>query len=337
MSTGAGVQGSNILNSNEDITDNDTQQLNSDTMEVTPEHPVYVEGEGWLWAENLSVGDRLRRSDGGMARVLAIERVELAEPELVYNFTVKGPHTYFVLEAGVLVHNCGDEPALSFADRFRNLFKGKPKPFSERTYDFDYIGDALDKLVEIRVSYFDETGELVLFRGWIGDDPGSPLAMRAPAFRDDPRTVEQIAEDMKGTDWVKKAIQEGEDHAKSSHNSEFLSLSEYPLTTVIYVKPVRLDRGTRYIEIVSIKDPKNLRSVTLNPNPNIVDRNEALGAIGIINEDIIGIVSFRPTYHKGKITDSPFYIKFNEQYTDTGFPLPPDEAIRRQRENLKKI
>lgn len=47
---------------------------------------------------SLAVGDRLRRSDGGWAKVLAVERVKLAEPELVYNFTVKGPHTYFVLE-----------------------------------------------------------------------------------------------------------------------------------------------------------------------------------------------------------------------------------------------
>ena len=87
--------------------DNDEQQLNTDTMEVTPEHPVYVEGKGWLWAENLSIGDRLRRADGGMAKVLAIERRELDEAQVVYNFTVKGPHTYFVLEAGVLVHNAG--------------------------------------------------------------------------------------------------------------------------------------------------------------------------------------------------------------------------------------
>jgi hypothetical protein len=82
-------------------------------MEITPDHPVYVEGKGWLWAENpstslrasLAVGDRLRRADGGWAKVLAVERVKLAEPELVYNFTVKGPHTCFVLEVGVLVHN----------------------------------------------------------------------------------------------------------------------------------------------------------------------------------------------------------------------------------------
>jgi hypothetical protein len=74
-------------------------------MEITPDHPVYVEGKGWLGAENLAIGDRLRRADGGWAKVLAVERVRLAEPKQVYNFTVKGPHTYFVLEAGVLVHN----------------------------------------------------------------------------------------------------------------------------------------------------------------------------------------------------------------------------------------
>src|SRR5690606_24872908 len=74
-------------------------------MQVTPEHPVYVEGQGWLLAENLKLGDRLRRADGGMAKVLAIEQIRLDTPQPVYNFTVRGPHTYFVLDAGVLVHN----------------------------------------------------------------------------------------------------------------------------------------------------------------------------------------------------------------------------------------
>jgi hypothetical protein len=72
----------------------------------TAVHPVYVEGKGWIWAENLALGDRLRRADGGMARVLAIERIQLDEPQAVYNFTVTGPHTYFVLDSEILVHNC---------------------------------------------------------------------------------------------------------------------------------------------------------------------------------------------------------------------------------------
>jgi SAM-dependent methyltransferase len=54
----------------------------------------------------VTAGDRLRRIDGGWAAVLAIERVVLDAPVGVYNFTVAGVHTYFVLEVGVLVHNC---------------------------------------------------------------------------------------------------------------------------------------------------------------------------------------------------------------------------------------
>ncbi len=103
------------LDTNLDSPDNDTQQLNNNDspsphhLNVTANHPIYIENQGWLNAENLSIGDRLRRADGGMARVLAIERVALDEAQLVYNFTVKGPHTYFVLEVGVLVHNCGPQ------------------------------------------------------------------------------------------------------------------------------------------------------------------------------------------------------------------------------------
>ncbi len=80
--------------------------IDGEIMEVTPDHPIYIEGQGWVEAGALTVGDRLRRIDGGWAAVLAIERVVLDAPEVVYNFTVKGVHTYFVLEAGVLVHNC---------------------------------------------------------------------------------------------------------------------------------------------------------------------------------------------------------------------------------------
>lgn len=46
-------------------------------LQVTPDHSIYLEDEGWLVAENLELGDRLRRADGGMATVLAIERIQL--------------------------------------------------------------------------------------------------------------------------------------------------------------------------------------------------------------------------------------------------------------------
>ena len=63
-------------------------------MHVTPEHPIYIDDKGWLNVKRLVIGDRLRRIGGGWATVLAIERVVLDTPEIVYNFTVKGPHTY---------------------------------------------------------------------------------------------------------------------------------------------------------------------------------------------------------------------------------------------------
>jgi hypothetical protein len=87
-------------------------ETSRDVMRTTADHPVYVEGKGWIWAENLAIGDRLRRADGGTATVLAIERIELDELQPVYNFTVKGPHTYFVMDSEILVHNT----ACSFDD-----------------------------------------------------------------------------------------------------------------------------------------------------------------------------------------------------------------------------
>ena len=93
----------------------DGGETTQEVIETTPSHPVYVEENGWLWAENLEPGDKLRTADDSWAEVASVKHVQLDESELVYNFTVKGPHTYFVLEVGVLVHNdsgiCGPNEA----------------------------------------------------------------------------------------------------------------------------------------------------------------------------------------------------------------------------------
>ena len=97
---------SEAATSSETSEDETDQTGNSQAvMHVTAGHPIYVEGKGWLDAENLQVGERLRRADGGMAKVLSIEQKHLDEPQAVYNFTVAGVHTYFVLDAKLLVHN----------------------------------------------------------------------------------------------------------------------------------------------------------------------------------------------------------------------------------------
>jgi hypothetical protein len=112
-------------------------------MEVTPEHPLYVEGKGWLKAEAVTAGDRLRRIDGGWEKVLAIERVVLDTPVEVYNLTVAGVHTYFVLEVGVLVHNC----LPTSANGFRGL-ADYPNGFPNRTTGERFYGSPKGKFLD---------------------------------------------------------------------------------------------------------------------------------------------------------------------------------------------
>lgn len=107
------------------VDETDEEQDDQDIMQVTPEHPIYVEGRGWTLAENLAIGDRLRRADGGWAKVLSVEQLELEEPATVYNFTVKGVHTYFILDAGVLVHNKRFCPRVPGRSDYESWVKGQ--------------------------------------------------------------------------------------------------------------------------------------------------------------------------------------------------------------------
>ena len=67
-----------------------------------------MEGRGFVRAENLKVGDRLRLAFGKEAAIEEVWEEALDEEISVYNFEVADFHTYFVSELGVLVHNsCG--------------------------------------------------------------------------------------------------------------------------------------------------------------------------------------------------------------------------------------
>ena len=74
--------------------------LINDLIEVTPEHPFYVNGI-WVTAEELNIGDELTTLTEEQLSVTSKEYVE--EETDVYNLTVDGPHTYYA--HGVLVHN----------------------------------------------------------------------------------------------------------------------------------------------------------------------------------------------------------------------------------------
>ena len=93
--------------------ENETKELvhvtaGGDIITATPEHPFYVPQRGWVGAIELRAGDILVQVNGEYAVVERIEHELLETPVTVYNFEVEGFHTYFVGDAGVLVHNrCG--------------------------------------------------------------------------------------------------------------------------------------------------------------------------------------------------------------------------------------
>lgn len=72
----------------------------NDTLEVTGEHVVFVNGK-WDLAENVKVGDMLQTADGRDVEVYNIRKAK--EPVWVFNFEVEGLHTY--IADGFYVHN----------------------------------------------------------------------------------------------------------------------------------------------------------------------------------------------------------------------------------------
>ncbi|MEW6085687.1 MAG: Hint domain-containing protein [Chloroflexota bacterium] len=53
--------------------------IDGEELETTPEHPFYVEGEGWVNAEDLEVGDDIRNADGETGKVESITTEETSQ------------------------------------------------------------------------------------------------------------------------------------------------------------------------------------------------------------------------------------------------------------------
>jgi hypothetical protein len=82
-------------------------------MYATPNHPYWVEQEAaWIVAGQLRPGMQLRLLHGGCAPIRSVERY--AAHEASFNITVMGQHTYYVSEAGFLVHN-SEPPESAYA------------------------------------------------------------------------------------------------------------------------------------------------------------------------------------------------------------------------------
>ncbi|XVS61711.1 RHS repeat-associated core domain-containing protein [Actinosynnema sp. CA-299493] len=78
------------------------------SVDATSWHPVWVDAEGrFVNIGDLEPGQRLTSADGTSPQVTDVDRYADSEP--VYDLTVDGVHTYYVVAGGLdfLVHNCG--------------------------------------------------------------------------------------------------------------------------------------------------------------------------------------------------------------------------------------
>ena len=77
---------------------------------TTTNHPFYVVGRGFVKAEDLRIGYTLLQLDGSTEKISRIVVENLGAPVKVYNFEVEDWHTYYVTNAGMLVHNANYKP-----------------------------------------------------------------------------------------------------------------------------------------------------------------------------------------------------------------------------------
>lgn len=80
---------------------------------ATAGHKFYSPGKGWIVADDLKPGDRLRDSGGRTVKVKSTH--DYVARTTVYNLTVDTTHTYYVAAGGnqVLVHNCMTTQAIT--------------------------------------------------------------------------------------------------------------------------------------------------------------------------------------------------------------------------------
>lgn len=91
------------------LADSKTGQAAS-ALTCTPEHPFYVQGQGWVEAGSLAIGNSIVTRAGPPLVVQGVDwqRAKTGtKPYTVYNLTVEGDHTFFVGSAsgGTWVHN----------------------------------------------------------------------------------------------------------------------------------------------------------------------------------------------------------------------------------------
>lgn len=155
-----------------------------ETLNVTSEHPFFVEGKGWIEVRRLEKGDRVV-SERNAALVVA-EVSHEDKPTLVFNFEVAQDHNYFVGETGAQAHNA---PAWFW----RNVFNDKNTPGSVKGWIQQELRKTDDQWSKVRNPPGMDCGHHPNNRGshdersrleWSSDNRGRPgITGRNPLWR----------------------------------------------------------------------------------------------------------------------------------------------------------
>ncbi|WP_052684781.1 RHS repeat-associated core domain-containing protein [Lentzea aerocolonigenes] len=86
-------------------------------VQVTPQHPFWVPGKGWVNAGQLKPGDRLTSLAGADVEIRSITSSSVGAT--VYNFEVEGLNNYYISESQLLVHNCAARKKSDNDDGYR--------------------------------------------------------------------------------------------------------------------------------------------------------------------------------------------------------------------------
>jgi len=131
-----------------DVTLHDAKTGKAETLTCTPEHPLYVQGQGWVEAGSVGVGTSIVSRAGPALQVTDLTWEKNKAEDLaagtagsslggytVYNLTVEEDHTFFVgtTGGGTWVHNvdCVINPGTrkTIAGILRRINRGDPHPY----------------------------------------------------------------------------------------------------------------------------------------------------------------------------------------------------------------
>jgi RHS repeat-associated protein len=99
------------------------------TWTATANHPIWVDGKGWTQAADLTTGDQLVGSTGGILVVQAMHDLGWLAGQTVHNLSIAGTHTYYIAtpdgNLDALVHNCPRPASSNWArDAIRSWDRG---------------------------------------------------------------------------------------------------------------------------------------------------------------------------------------------------------------------